>query len=139
MTTQTTTAPGTTIRLLHGSFITGIILFFLIIELLIKRVGGERAFPPELTPVLIGVSFAASALSALWLRTRIPRRNTDESADLFWTNATQPAMIAWAPFEGAALAGLMAYMATFSPLALGAAAVGLLGLIVLNPWFLERR
>ena len=136
MQTQTTLGPAKTVRLIHASFIVGIVLFAIVTVLLIRPQRQDLSAPPNAIYALSGLSLALSAL-ALFLRGRVPRRNTTDSADLFWQNAAQRALTFWAPFEAAGLLGVVGYMLSGSQLALGAGALGVLGLLVFNPWRLE--
>jgi hypothetical protein len=127
-----------TIRLIHGSFCVGILLFAAVNYFLIRPARAGESLAPAVLGALLGLSLAASAFGALVLRRRVPRRNTDESADLYWTTAAAPALLTWAPLEGGALIGLVAYLLDGSPAGLAVAAVALAGLIALNPGRLER-
>jgi hypothetical protein len=138
MPTQTTVRLSTTVRLIHGSLIMGVVLFATVTVLIIRPQRPDVSVQPNVVYALAGVSLALSALSALFLRGLVPRRNTTDSADLFWQTAAQRAMMFWAPFEGAGLLGIVGYMLNGSPLALGAAAIGVLGLLIFGPWTLER-
>jgi hypothetical protein len=91
-----------------------------------------------IAPLLLGLSLCAIA-AAFFLRRRVPRRNTNESADLFWTTALAPALITWAPCEGAALLALFAYARTGQVVALGVAGIAVAIMVALNPVVLERR
>lgn len=140
MQTNTTAGPATTIRLLHGSFVAGVVLFAIVTVLLIRpqRDAAGESIPANVVYALVGVSLAASAISLLFLRRRVPQRSTTDSANLYWTTAASPALLFWFPFEAAGLLGVVAYMLSGSLLGLGAAAIGVLGLLVFNPWQLER-
>ena len=136
--TQAVAAPAKTARLLHASFVTGVLLFVLVTHFLVRpSVAGEREFPPLVVRAMLGVSLAACA-AGLFLRRRIPRRSTDESANLFWTRATGPALISWAAVEGASLLSVIAYLRSGEQAALAVTGVALLVFIWLNPWNLER-
>lgn len=137
MATSQDVRPATTVRLIHASLVAGLILFAIVNYFLIRpqRTG---SLPASAVAILLGLSLAASALSFLVLRGRVPQRSTDESADLYWTRASAPAIIAWAPLEGAALLALVAYMLAGSTASLVVAAIALLGLIALHPGRLER-
>ncbi|MBM2813121.1 MAG: hypothetical protein HW416_3880, partial [Chloroflexi bacterium] len=89
-------------------------------------------FPTVVVRVLLGLSLSACALSLL-LRRRVPQRSTDESADLFWTTAASPALLAWAPLEIAILLAIIAYAGSGSMLAIAVAAVSTFLFILLNP------
>jgi hypothetical protein len=73
------------------------------------------------------------------LRMRVPRRATDESADLFWMKAASPALITWAALEAASLIGVFLYGTTGSSSGIGIAAVALVISIILKPGYFERR
>jgi hypothetical protein len=134
---QTTARPSTTIRLIHGSFVVGIVLFAIIVHFVTRPTMADVTVTPIVIGVLLAVSLAASGL-ALVLRRRVPTRNTNESADLFWTTAATPALIAWAPLEGGALMGIVAYMLSGMPATLVVAGIALAGLIAFRPARFER-
>jgi hypothetical protein len=134
---QTTARPSTTIRLIHGSFVVGIVLFAIIVHFVTRPTMADVTVTRIVIGVLLAVSLAASGL-ALVLRRRVPTRNTNESADLFWTTAATPALIAWAPLEGGALMGIVAYMLSGMPATLVVAGIALAGLIAFRPARFER-
>jgi len=127
-------------RLIHGSLVMGClafaaVLFFIIVPQRAEQ--GIAPLPPVATNVLMGVSLAASAL-ALLMRRRVPRRNTNESADLFWTAALRPALLSWSPAEAGGLIGLVAFMIAGSTYTLVVAGVAVVVLVSLYPGRLER-
>jgi hypothetical protein len=131
--------PTKTMRLIHHAMIGGVLLFALVSHFVLEppidtsgpvSVYGVRA--------LLGLALVAGVASLL-LRKRVPKRSTDESADLFWTRANTHALVAWAPLEAASLFGLVVYSFTRSPVALGIVALVLLLFISLNPAHLEKR
>ena len=129
---------STTMRVIHGAFVAGVVLFAIVVYAIVRPQWTSEPLPRVAVTTLLGVSLAASALSLLFLRARVPRRSTDESADLFWTRASVPALIAWAALEGAALLGIINYLLNGSTAALGTAAIALFGLIALYPGQFER-
>lgn len=134
-----TTRPATTARLIHASLTLGVIFFAIVVHFVVRPAREESAaLPPVVVNVLLGLSLAASALSVV-MRRRVPRRSTNESADLFWTMAAGPALVTWAPLEAGALLGIVAYMLAGTPAALGVAGIALAGLLVFNPAQLERK
>ena len=136
---QTTQPTAKTIGLIHAALVTGVILFALVAHFVIlpaATTSGE--FPAVVARLLLGLSLGAMVL-ALLLRRRVPQRQTDESADLFWTAAATPAVIVWAPLEAASLLGVFVYSRTGSVPAIAVAAVAILLLVVMNPAYLERR
>ena len=135
--TQMGARPAMTARLIHGSLLVSVILFALT-DLFILKGSAANIDVPILPYVLAGISLASYAGSFLLLRRMIPLKNTDESSDLFWTRALTPALIAWAPLEGGALLGVVSHMVTGSQYGLGAAALGVLGLLALLPGRLEK-
>jgi hypothetical protein len=139
MTTGTTGArPATTARMIHASLAIGVVLFAIVNYFVVRPTMAAESVPPLVVNVLLGVSLAASALGVVVLRGRVPRRSTDESADLYWTRAMGPAIIGWAPLEGGALMSLVAYMLNGSVASLAVAGIALLGMIVLHPGHFER-
>jgi hypothetical protein len=125
--------------MLHGAMVTGILLFALVAQFLLRpSFANAGEFPSIVVRVLIGVSLLACVV-ALLLRKRVPPRSTDESADLFWTRATAPALLTWAPLEAASLIAVFVYARTGSQPALAVAAVAVILFVVLNPAYLERR
>ena len=138
MTSSETVAPAKTIRLLHGAFIFGIVMFAIVVHFLTRPAMAGETFPAAARNVLLGVSLAASALSLFVLRSRVPRRSREESADLYWTTATALALMAWMPLEAGALLGVVVYMLYGTPAGLAVAAVAVVGFLVLAPGRLER-
>jgi hypothetical protein len=131
--------PTKTMRLMHRAMIGGVLLFALVshfvLEPPIDRSGVVSVYGVR---ALLGLALVACAASLL-LRKRVPKRSTDESADLFWTRANTHAVMAWAPLEAASLFGLVVYSFTRSPVALAIVAVVVLLFIGLNPAYLEKR
>src|SRR5690349_23288414 len=113
MTSPTTTPPpAKTIRLLHASLTTGVLLFGLVAHFFMRpKMGQDAPFPPTIASGLLVAALCACAM-ALVLRRRVARRSRGESADLFWTTATAPAMITWAVLEGASFLALITYAFT---------------------------
>ena len=140
MTALQTAAPtAKTIRLVHAAMITGVLLFGLVGHFVLRPSMADAAdLPAALVRVLLGVSLGACALSLL-LRKRIPRRSTDESADLFWRTAATPALVTWALVEGATLLAVFLYARTGAQGAIAVASFAILLFVVLNPAYLERR
>ena len=138
-TPRTATQPARTIRLIYAALVSGVCLFALVSHFALRpAMGGSTQLPSTLVPALLGVALAACALSLL-LRRRIPRRSTDESADLFWSGAVTPALITWAAVEGAGLLSVLLYALTGAQSAIAVAAVAIILFLSLNPTFLERR
>lgn len=139
MTNAQVAAPARTIRLIHAAMVTGVLLFALVSHFIVRPSFADAdVLSPIIVRVMLGVALALPAL-ALVLRRSIPRRSTDESADLFWTTAASPAILTWAPLEGASLLAIFTYARTSNVAGLWVAAVVVLACIALNPWYLERR
>src|SRR5688500_17166903 len=104
MTAPQAAAPAAkTIRLIHAAMVTGVLLFAIVGHFLLRPgMADSGDLPPVMLRALLGVALGACALSLL-LRRRVPQRSSDESVDLFWTTATTPALLTWAPLEGASL------------------------------------
>ena len=98
----------------------------------------QAALSPTATRALLAAALGACVV-ALLLRRRVPLRPRDVPADLYWTTAASPALIAWAPLEAASIAAVYLYGRTGSALALAVAGVAWLLLVALNPWWLDRR
>ena len=119
--------------------IVGVLLFALVSHFVLRpTMADAEALPPVVLPALMALAVGACAVSLL-LRRRVPRRSTDESADLFWTKAATPALVTWAPLEAASLLSVFLYARTGSQPAIAVAAVALLQFVLLNPAYLERR
>jgi len=97
----------------------------------------QTALSPTAVRALLAAALVACAV-ALLLRRRVPSRPRDVSADVYWTTAASPALIAWAPLEAASIAALYLYGHTGSALALAVAGVAWLLLVALNPRSLDR-
>lgn len=136
---QTAVPTARTVRLIHASMITGVLLFALVSHFVLRRtVAGAGSFSPNVVSALLGLAFVLCGASLLLLQ-RMPRRSTDESADLFWVRGSAPAIVTWAPVEGASLLAVFLYGQTGSPVAIVVAAIALVIFLRLNPAFLERR
>jgi hypothetical protein len=133
-----TTKPATTVRIIHAALTSGVILFAIVVFLVLGRAMAETDLPRVAMFALLGVSLAFTAVSVLVLRPRVPRRSTDESADLYWTTAATQALFTWALLEGGALLGLVTYALSGMTAALIVAAVPLVVLIAFHPGQLER-
>lgn len=93
---------------------------------------------PAILYALLGAAVSAIVLSFAVLKPRIPLKSTNESADLFWTRASAPALIAWSAVEGGALLSIVAYMLSGSPIALGTALAAIVALAAMHPGRIER-
>ena len=128
-----------TIRLIHAAMVTGLLLFALVGHFVLRpTMANSGDLPPVMLRAFLGVALGACALSLL-LRRRIPPRSSDESVDLFWTTAATPALLTWAPLEGASLLAVFLYARTGAPPTIAVAAVAVLLFVALNPAHLERR
>ena len=138
MTGQAALPPARTIRLIHASLITGVLLFALVAQFVMKpSMAAPGAVAPPVFRALVALALAACAAS-LVLRRRIPRRSTVESAELFWATASTPALITWAVLEGACLVSILLYALTGTPGALVPAAVAVFMYFLYSPWRLDR-
>ena len=124
-------------RIVHGSMIMGVVLFALITHFVIRP---QRTVPPLATNVLTTLLTVAIflTLGGFGLRFRLPRRSRDASADLFWSTATVPLLIAVMPFEAAGLLAIVAYLLGAPLTALGVAGVAVIGMLSLYPGFFDR-
>jgi hypothetical protein len=140
MTASTSTLPpAQTARLIHASLCLGVLLFAGVTHFVTRpSMADQAALPPSAVRALLAAALGACAV-ALLLRRRVPLRPRDVSADLYWTTAASPALVAWAPLEGASIAAMYLYGRTGSALALAVASVAWLLLVALNPWSLDRR
>ena len=132
-------SPAQTARLIHASLCLGVLLFAGVSHFVTRPSMADQAAPsPTLASALLAASLGGCVV-ALLLRRRIPLRPRDVSADLYWTTAASPALVAWAPLEAASIAAVYLYGRTGSALALAVAGVAWLLLVSLNPWSLDRR
>jgi len=139
MTQQEKPPTAKTIRLIHAALVTGVFLFGLVAHFVILPTAATSGeLPAVVVRGLLGLSLGAMVVAFL-LRRRVPQRQTDESADLFWATAATPAMIMWSALEAASLLGVFVYSRTGSVPAIAAAAVAVLLFILMNPGYLERR
>jgi hypothetical protein len=140
MATTPAAAPqGTTVRLIHGAMVTGVILFALVAHfIMLPKAPTISPIPSILLSYLPAVSLAGCAL-ALVLRRYVPRRASDESADRYWMRAMAPAMLVWSATEVVCIMNVVVYSQSGSPTAavLGAIATALF--VYLNPKTLQRR
>ena len=140
MTAPRAAAPtAKTIRAMHGAMISGVVLFGFVAHFVMRRNATDFGdMPPSIVPLLPAVAIVA-CIAGLVLYMRVPRRSSDESADLFWRRAASPALITWAALEAAGLIGVFLYGTTGSISAIGIAAVAVVISIILKPGYLERR
>jgi hypothetical protein len=137
-TPQAPAAPARAVRLIHTALVMGVLLFAVVVQFVLRpTLVGSTELPPLVVTVLVGSAFVACALSLVF-RQRVPRRSADESADLFWTRATAPAIRVWALLEGASLLAVYVYARTGAPAPVGVALVAVALFIVLNPAYLEK-
>lgn len=129
-----------TIRLIHAAMVAGVLLFAIISHAVLRPTMKASQDIPALALNVALVAALAICVLALLFRRRIPRRSNDVSPDLFWRTAATPALIAWAPAEGACLLAIIFYALTGSQAAVVVAAIAIVVLLVgLNPRYLERR
>jgi hypothetical protein len=128
-----------TIRLIHAAMVTGVLLFAVVGHFFLRpAMANSGDLPPIMLRTLLGVALGACALS-LVLRRRVPQRSTDESVNLYWTTAATPALLTWAPLEGASLLAIFLYARTGAQTTIAVAAIAVLLFVALNPAYLERR
>jgi hypothetical protein len=127
------------VRLIHLALVTGVILFALISHFVLRQsLGNSHEVSPNLLLILLALAVLACAASLLLLR-RIPRRQRDVSADLFWTTAATPALTMWMAIDMAGLLCVFLYALTGSQAAIGIASIAVVLFIIQNPARLERR
>jgi hypothetical protein len=136
-TAQQGVGPATVSRMIHGALVTGCVLFVLVTHFLVLPNRADR-LPPNVIYALLGGAALAVVLSFAVLRPRVPLKSTDESADLYWSRASVPALIAWSAAEAGALLSIVAYLLSGSGIALGASAFAIAALVALHPRALER-
>jgi hypothetical protein len=130
-------APSTVPRVIHAALVGGCVLFALVIYFVVRPQRSD-AIEPGILYALLGAAVAAIVLAFAVLKPRIPLKSTNESADLFWTRASAPALIAWSVVEGGALLSIVAYMLSGSAIALGTALAAIAALAALHPGRIER-
>lgn len=128
-----------TIRLIHAAMVTGVLLFAVVGHFALRpAMANSGDLPPIVLGTLLGVALGACALS-LVLRRRVPQRPSDESVNLYWTTAATPALLTWAPLEGASLLAIFLYARTGAPATIAVGVIAVLLFVALNPAHLERR
>jgi hypothetical protein len=131
-------SPAQAARLIHASLCLGVLLFAGVSHFVTRpSMAAQASLSPTMTRTLLAAALGACII-ALLLRRRVPSRPRDVSADLYWTTAASPALVAWAPLEAASLAAVYLYGRTGSASALAVAGVAWLLLVALNPWSLDR-
>ena len=136
---RTTVQTAKTIRMIHASLLTGVLLFAIVAHFLLRpTLSGGTALPSTLVSGLLGLCLVLFIL-ALMLVKRVPRRSSDASPDLFWSTAVTPAMIVWSPLQAAGLIAVFLYAETGSSLGIAIAAVAIVLMAVLRPGHFERR
>ena len=130
--------PALVARMIHGSLIVGVVFLTVVSHFIMRPSMSAQPLPPMVFVGMLGASLLASALAILVFRPRVPERSADESPDLYWSTAGAPAIVTWSVLEGGAFLGIIPYMLGASPVALGVAAIAVVGMIALNPGRLER-
>jgi len=131
--------PAQAARLIHASLCLGVLLFAGVTQFVTRpSMPDQVALSPNLVRTVLAAALGACVI-ALLLGRRVPVRPRDVSADLYWTTAASPALVAWAPLEAASIAAVYVYGRTGSAAALAVASVAWLLLVALNPWSLDRR
>jgi hypothetical protein len=116
----------------------GIVLFALVVHFVVRPARPDLAqLPATAIWGILAVSLLASAVSVV-LRRRVPAPNANEPSDLFWSKASQPALITWMPLEAGGLLGAVAYMLSGTPVAWLAVGIALAGFLAFRPASLER-
>ena len=138
MTTPVGVGQSRTVRAIHAAFVIGLILFALVVHFVVRPRWTSAPLESLIVNVILAVSLSASLLGLLVLRGRVPRKSTDESADLYWTKAALPALVTWASLEGGALLAFTAYLLSGATSALAVGAMAVVGLIVVTPSHFER-
>src|SRR5687768_7770525 len=92
--------PSTTIRLVHGALLTGLLLFAIVSHFVLKPTTENSGVLPA--PWVLALSVGVCVLS-LFLRRRIRPRSPDESSDAFWMTASPLALQMWTPLEAVGL------------------------------------
>jgi hypothetical protein len=135
---RATAATAKTIRLIHAGQVAGVVLFGFVAHFVMRpSMADSGEVSPALLPILLGLALAACVVSIV-MRRRIPRRSTNDSADLFWTKASTPALLTWAPLEAAGLLAVLSDALFGYQPAIAIATVAVVGLIALAPPFLKR-
>ena len=139
MTPPTTNpAPAKTIRIIHAALIAGTVMFALVAHFVMKpNLAQNTQLAPAVVSALLAASLVACTLGFV-MRRRVPRRSADDSADLFWVTASQPALVAWALCNGASMLAVLTYALTGQSAGLLVAGIGVALMIALNPARLER-
>lgn len=126
------------VRVVHAAMAAGIILFGVVAHFVMVPKANPSGGLAPLVPGLLAVALGLCAVSFLLLK-RVPRLGSGESVDAFWLRAAQPAVVAGAPLEGAALLCIVLYSQTASKTAISVALVPLVFLVLLKPGYFERR
>jgi hypothetical protein len=135
---QATVPVSKSVRMIYGAMVFGVLIFGAIGPIAFRqKVADSGALPDSVVNILVGASLAASIVGFL-LRRLVPRRSVNDSADLFWTTAASRALIPWTLLEGGCLVAIIAWSLSGSLAALGVGGIGLLLLLAVNPWFLEK-
>lgn len=138
MTTTAGAGQGRTVRIIHAAFAGGVAFVALGVHLGLRPQLKPEPLESSIVNVIVGLSLLVSAVALTLLRGRVPKKSTNESADLFWTRASLPALVSWAALEGGGLLAVVAYFLSGSTWALAAIGVALFGLLVISPGHFER-
>lgn len=118
----------TTLRILHGSLLMGVLLFGLVIHFVLQPTAGGSELVQLFNYLVPGVFVAVVSVSILFLNGRVKQaRNYDEVADRLHAYRNL-SIVRWALIEGATLFALVTYLLAgdFNLLILGALGFGYL-------------
>jgi hypothetical protein len=131
--------PGRIIFLLHASQVIGVVLLAVVGRVVLRaQYVASPPLPDVVLNAVLAASLAAIAL-AFVVRTRVPKRVSDESADLFWKRATSMAIVTWGILEVAGMLAIFAYVRAGSQTGAALTAAAVLAMLLLNPAYLGKR
>lgn len=128
------------VRILHGALVAGMVLVGVTL-VLVRRIPQRESFAsaPTIGLALTGAGFILLAGAMLFLRSNIPKRGADQSADAYWmaSEARGAAIVLWSVVEAGGLMALVGYLLTGAAAPVAIAALAVLVQILCRPPRLE--
>jgi len=102
------------LRLIHGSMVVGLLVMAATLYAVRQLATARAPSEPILGPTVAGVSLVLLSVGATLVRSRIPARRSDQSADDYWgvLETRTAAILLWGIAEGAGLVGCVGYFLT---------------------------
>ncbi|HET9368936.1 MAG TPA: hypothetical protein VFO19_01765 [Vicinamibacterales bacterium] len=132
--------PARAVRRLHTALALGQLMLAGVLEFVRRQTGVLIDDLPAIGLWMAGLSAMTIAVAALVLRPRVPRREPNVAAPVFWNQHSMNRVIQlWVVLEGATVFALVAYFLTGVVPAILVAAAGVLIFAFVRPAYFESR